>query len=40
MRNSYLVAKGLSRTEIAKRTGISVSSVQRILRNQTNQTQF
>ncbi|WP_447835561.1 recombinase family protein [Aeromonas salmonicida] len=31
-----LVAKGLSRTEIAKRTGISISSVQRILRNQTN----
>ncbi|HHQ4663542.1 TPA: recombinase family protein [Aeromonas veronii] len=31
-----LVAKGLPRAEIAKRTGISISSVQRILRNQTN----
>jgi len=32
-----LIAKGLPRTEIAKRTGISVSSVQRILKNQGNQ---
>ena len=31
-----LVAKGLPRTEIAKRTGISISSVQRILRSQSN----
>lgn len=31
-----LVAKGLPRTEIAKCTGISISSVQRILRSQSN----
>lgn len=31
-----LVAKGLPRAEIAKRTGISISSVQRILRSQSN----
>lgn len=31
-----LIAKGLPRTEIAKRTGISVSSVQRILKNQAS----
>ena len=31
-----LVAKGLPRSEIAKRTGISISSVQRILRSQSN----
>ncbi len=31
-----LIAKGLPRAEIAKRTGISVSSVQRILKNQGN----
>ncbi|QBX71877.1 recombinase family protein [Aeromonas hydrophila] len=31
-----LVAKGLPRAEIAKRTGISISSVQRILRSQCN----
>ena len=31
-----LVAKGLPRTEIAKRTGISISSVQRILRSRSN----
>ncbi|EPU3918426.1 recombinase family protein [Aeromonas hydrophila] len=31
-----LVAKGLPRSEIAKRTGISISSVQRILRTQSN----
>ena len=31
-----LVVKGLPRTEIAKRTGISISSVQRILRSQSN----
>ena len=31
-----LVAKGLPRSEIAKRTGISITSVQRILRSQSN----
>lgn len=31
-----LVAKGLPRAEIAKLTGISISSVQRILRSQSN----
>ncbi|MFB2826062.1 MULTISPECIES: recombinase family protein [Aeromonas] len=31
-----LVAKGLPRAEIAKRTGISISSVQRILRSQSS----
>ncbi|WP_429084720.1 recombinase family protein [Aeromonas veronii] len=31
-----LVAKGLPRSEIAKRTGISISSVQRILRSKSN----
>ncbi|HDO1318506.1 recombinase family protein [Aeromonas veronii] len=31
-----LVAKGLPRSEIAKRTGISISSIQRILRSQSN----
>ncbi|WP_439826059.1 recombinase family protein [Aeromonas caviae] len=31
-----LIAKGLPRAEIAKRTGISVSSVQRILKKQGN----